>query len=259
VLTDGDDNYFEPGSKYNRDGYDKEYNPDKKKTAQVLADRFGNADIKIILIGFRLEGEEKASAQRQFEGIESDTWQNPGRFVRVDDSRGLTAASTAALEQQPLRGRFQRTGDKAVVKVKEGRDPFRLNVTRATDNLDPSLGLAEGGYLATLPLLGSHELQLRAGDGLLLNVLRDGQKKGLQRALFLEDQQRRRHLSLPNARSSDNWVVAAHQNQLTLDGLSLRMLLSVEKDAGRFPADPDAGQGPVAQIRPGFVWFDVSA
>src|SRR5262245_22392587 len=258
VITDGEDNHFEPGSQFNPDGYDTEYNPKKKKIAEVLKERFAQSDITVIVVGFRL-GKEQETAQKQFKVIESLDWEHPGNFIPVDDPEALNKALQQAMQKQSLRCRLQRTGDRALVQVTEGKEPFRLRVTPEKENPNPSIALAPGGYTATLPLLGSHELQLQGGDGLLLNVVRDGKRKGLQRVLFKDDQERRRQITLPSRRSDDNWVTAAHQNQLTPDGFSLRMLLSVEKDAGRLPADPDSLQGSIGQIRPSFVWFDISA
>jgi hypothetical protein len=275
VLTDGEDNVFDQ---------DKDYNPTGKADIPTfLKDRFSNSDVRVNVIGFRVEKEEREQARKQFEVVEQLKRQ-PGRFLMTEDKAALAKALQSALRKPSIRMsrkpslRLQlqrlepRPGDPPQLKISNDKEgglrvgyfgedlnpslplqPDALRVGYFGEDLNPSLPLQPDAYRAAVTWLPAQPLRLEAGDLLLLRVRREG----LERALFREYDEGRRTgrdgRPLPGGRSQD-WLITAHQHALLPpDRHALQLLLSVESDASR--TAPDAI---LRQIKPRFVWFAVA-
>jgi hypothetical protein len=240
VLTDGEDNVFNLDRKYNPDG--------KKDIPTFLKEQFKDSDIRIIVIGFKVEAAEKDEAQRQFEVVRK-LGRERGDFVVAQDKDRLLAALKEALAEQQLRCRLRQSGQPRPLKVSE--DPSGdLLVGRAGETLIPTLPLDPSlTYVASVPKVPPGQIRLHDGDQLLLRV----KPEGLERALLKEyDELRRPTLAqgLPHGQDQ-GWLVTVHGNRRPDDPRALELLLSAEKRA-----DGAAPRGLLTQVRPGFVWFE---
>jgi hypothetical protein len=242
VLTDGEDNVF---------NLDREYNPSGKGDIPTfLKEQFGNTDIRIIVIGFKVEKDEKDEAQRQFQVVRTFRRER-GDFIVAEDKDKLVAALKEALAQQQLRCRIQARGQDSALET--SADPGGdLLVRRAGETLIPSRPLKPYTYVASVPVVPPQDVRLRDGDQLLLQVKRTGLERGLLKDY---DELRRPTLTqgLPHGQDQ-GWLVTVHGNRRPDDPRALELLLSTEKDAGR--SEP---RGVLEQVRPGFVWFEAEA
>jgi hypothetical protein len=248
VLSDGEDNDFK---------LDKDYNPTGKADIPTfLKEQLGKSDIRVIVIGFRVEAKEQKNAQEQFEVVRE--FRQRGEFTLAEDKDQLLDALTTALKEQKLRCRIQARGQDNPLTASE--DPGGdLLVHRYGQTLIPSKLLKPYTYLVSVPEVLPQDVRLRDGDQLLLQVKRTGQERALLERALLErallkdyDEQRRKQLAqgLPHGHEQ-GWYVTVHGNPRPDDPRSLELLLSTEKDAGR--SDP---RGVLEQVRPGFVWFE---
>jgi hypothetical protein len=253
VLTGCRDNVF---------GQDREYNPSGElQIPDFLKEHFGNSDIRVIVIGFKVQEWPRDNFQRQFGGLE--LLKQPGQLIPTGDRTALTRALQGALRAPTTRGvgepqlRLERLAparaDLHEVKTTDGEEGG-LPVGCAGEILIPSLPLPPDSYLARVPLLSAQPTRLQAGDLLLFEV----RPSGLARALFREYDQRRHtdrgNRPLPGGRNQD-WLVTAHRHHLVPpDRESLLMVLSVEKDSATTRPDDILGQ-----VKPRFVWFEVDA
>jgi serine/threonine-protein kinase len=239
VLTDGEDNAFRVDPDYNKAG--------NKDIPTFLKQQFDDSDIRVFVIGFKVEENERKEAKRQFGGV-SDFSRQPGQFIEVEDKEALLKALKKALREVNLATRIRRQGDDTPIPDVE--------VRRSQQSLIPSQVLKPGNYTVSVPVVKPQEVSLRDGDQLLLKVVRPDRERGhLERALLREyDQLRRQTLArgLPGGRAQD-WLVTVHGSQRSPDDPDrLELLISTEKDAER----SNVG-GVLEQVRPGFVWFDL--
>lgn len=248
VLTDGMDTRFENRSypkevgAYSSTG-DKKFNNDGKlKIGDFLAERFKDSGIQIKIIGFELNDVEKALAREQFEDPVKNL-QPPGEFFTTNKSNELKDALRRALKPQ-LRCQLRYTNGEPVplekskwVDVPSSQIAYR----KIREDLDPKK------YELVVDRLGKMEIQLDAGDVMMVTLTRGG----FQRSLFVEDstnQSKQRKLIADKA--GQRWILGVLQNELKKDD-SVEMLVSLEQ------VSRPSREGELKQVKPDFVLFEL--
>ncbi|MFO0947237.1 MAG: hypothetical protein U1D30_15050 [Planctomycetota bacterium] len=231
VITDGMDNCFES---------DAQLNPSRKSIPVALTEIFGQSDMEIIVVGFKVEGQEQRKAEEQFEIVKS--FRVPGQFHTVDQSTEITDTLSKVLTQR-LRYRVETLANVPV----PGQPAEGMEVSSGNANIQwfPG-GLPPGAYnlLLYANQWVSKTALINRGDLLLANLVAGGSGLTFQRELYTKN-------AFPwrPAREVSGWRLALLQNQ-ALKNNGLQMLLALEKI-------PNSEAVTLALEKPAEAWFEV--
>ncbi|MBV9125306.1 MAG: VWA domain-containing protein, partial [Planctomycetes bacterium] len=234
------------------DGMDTEFKP-QNRIGAYLKEQFVDTDIFVNMVFYKFDPpEDQAKAIAQFEAIRD--LDVPGQLFQETDASKLAATMLQALRPKlrlEVNGALPRGVPKQGIDISLQRD----------DHLFWSPPLFPDDYTPRLASFRNlPDLLLQAGDRLVLSVT----PKGLQRVLYGKSFFADSRISSEGLQagggsdpgsSSQPWLLSTLQNQLGPNNRSLQMMMTLENQAQLSPA---AGES-LQQIRPRFVWFEVSA
>lgn len=231
VITDGMDNCFEN---------DAQLNPSRKSIPVALTETFGQSDIEVIVVGFKVDGSQQQKAEEQFEIVKS--FRIPGQFHTVDESADITGALSKVLTQR-LRYRVETLANVPV----PGQPAEGIEVSSGNANIQwfPG-GLAPGAYnlLLYANQWVSKTVLVNRGDLLLADLVAAGSGLAFQRELYTKNM-----FPWRPAREVSGWRMAVLQNQ-ALKNNGLQMLVALEKQ-------PNSESATLALEKPTEAWFEV--
>jgi hypothetical protein len=265
VLTDGDDNRFEPGSvgvdvevngKRTREQRpcpgDKDFNPEGRKISEFLKDpaTFKDRKIEIHMVGFQIVKKEEERTREQFEKVLNNGKDLPrSSFSLIQQKADLVEKLRQILE--PRIQYIVRDGQQIV------GDPDGIDVANADLEKYP-------WYQRLLP--GEHDLRLRQNP---TTAARVNVNQGDYLLLKLKPQQFVRDIwgdqmavHAGNIRSryrqqkkEEGWLAAITENYFrpAETPCDLRMMLTIE-DTNRVATGSDNF---IRQVRPSFTWIEI--
>ncbi len=229
VLTDGADTSHLPAVRV-------------QEVRKEFEAAFGESDISVQLVLFRVDPQEVADARQQFERV--GLFRTPGRLWETNDPNVLAENLEMALRPKM---RLLHNG----VPV-EGVPRAGLAANRAGDplhRLRPS-GPVTPGLYEGLVFDSPQKVRLDRGDRLLVHLSSGADGVRFGRDLLAQE--------FPQARRKEegDWVLGVPQNMNdeTREDRLLRLMATLESKRGLWPGR----EGVLQQVRPRSVWWEVT-